>query len=260
MQTKNLEDFTLSDKDLLKYNRHILLPEIDIEGQKLLMSKHVVLIGLGGLGSPIAYYLASSGIGNITIIDKDIVDQTNLQRQILYNGDDIGKRKVDIAFERMRDINQDIDINRISEDLNDITDNKYFIDSDLIIDATDNFKTRNNINKLSLIHKKPLVMGAAIKMEGQISIFRNDKKNAPCYNCLYNDLGDDDLSCSDYGVLSTLTGIVGSIQANESIKVLLDIGEKLESKLLMIDAKNLSFKKIKINKDPNCKVCSKKIL
>jgi len=105
-----------------------------------------------------------------------------------------------------------------------------------------------------------LVMGAAIKMEGQISIFRNDKKNAPCYNCLYNDLGDDDLSCSDYGVLSTLTGIVGSIQANESIKVLLDIGEKLESKLLMIDAKNLSFKKIKINKDPNCKVCSKKIL
>ena len=160
----------------------------------------------------------------------------------------------------MRDINQDIDINRISEDLNDITDNKYFIDSDLIIDATDNFKTRNNINKLSLIHKNPLVMGAAIKMEGQISIFRNDKKNAPCYNCLYNDLGDDDLSCSYYGVLSTLTGIVGSIQANESIKVLLDIGEKLESKLLMIDAKNLSFKKIKINKDPNCKVCSKKIL
>tara|TARA_B100000029_G_scaffold279179_1_gene273435 strand:+ start:676 stop:1446 length:771 start_codon:yes stop_codon:yes gene_type:complete len=256
MQIKNLEHFDLSDEHLLKYNRHILLPEIDIEGQKLLMSKHIILIGLGGLGSPIAYYLASSGIGKITIIDNDVIDETNLQRQILYGTNDIGKRKVDVAYERMKNINQDVNINKIQKDLNNLLSEKIFLDCDLIIDATDNFKTRKNINKLSFIHKKPLVMGAAIKMEGQIAVFRNDIKNAPCYNCLYDNLDDESNSCSENGVLSTLTGIIGSIQATESIKVLLNIGETLESKLLIIDIKNLLFKTIKINKDLNCRICS----
>ena len=246
----------LSDEDLMRYNRHILLPEIDIQGQNLLLNKHVALIGLGGLGCPISYYLASSGIGAITIIDRDEVDITNLQRQILYTSDDLKRRKVDVAYEKMLALNPSINIHKLDNEINRSTDINIFNNFDLVIDATDNFKTRSILNEFTLKTKKPLIMGAAIQMSGQVSVFRNDLEGMPCYNCLYGDLENETTSCSEQGVLSSLTGVVGSIQATEAIKVLLNIGESLESKLLIIDVKFSNYKVIKLTKDSNCKICN----
>ena len=247
----------LTDEDLIRYNKHILLSEIDIQGQTDLLNKHVALVGLGGLGCPVAYYLASSGIGKITIIDKDSVDETNLQRQILYTNGDVGKRKVDIAYNRILALNPNTSVKKLYMEINEKTQENFFQDVDLVIDATDNFKTRNLLNKLTLISRAPLVMGAAIQMIGQVSVFRNDLDNMPCYNCLYGDLYDESTSCMDQGVLSSLTGIIGSVQATEAIKVLLNIGETLESKLLIVDTKFSNYKIIKLIKDNKCTVCSK---
>jgi len=252
---KTEKNIQLTDEELLRFNKHILLDDIDIEGQALLKDKHVVLIGLGGLGSPIAYYLASSGIGRITLVDDDIIETSNLQRQILYSADDVGKKKVDIAKLKMHKLNPKMNIKIISERLVDNSKINYFFDTDLIIDATDNFETRSFINKISLENRVPLIMGAAIKFCGQIIVFRNDLKGQPCYNCLYENVSDSD-ACVDSGVFSALTGVVGSVQASECIKVLLDIGERLESRLLTIDLKNNDFKIVKLNKDMQCKVCN----
>ncbi len=248
---------SLTNEDLIRYNRHILLPEIDIEGQTNLLNKHVALVGLGGLGCPISYYLASSGIGKITIIDKDNVDETNLQRQILYTNNDLGKRKVDVAYDRILALNPKISVQKFHIEIDDNNKENFFKDTDLVIDATDNFKTRNLLNKLTLIARVPLVMGAAIQMTGQVSVFRNDLDDMPCYNCLYGNLYDESMNCVDQGVLSSLTGIIGSVQATESIKVLLNIGETLQSKLLIVDTKFSNYKVIKLVKDNLCTVCSK---
>ncbi|MEC7832989.1 MAG: HesA/MoeB/ThiF family protein [Pseudomonadota bacterium] len=246
----------LNDEDLMRYNKHILLPEIDIHGQNLLLNKHVALIGLGGLGCPISYYLASSGIGEITIIDKDEIDITNLQRQILYTSDDLKRRKVDVAYERMLALNPNINIRKLDTEINQSTNPDIFNNFDLVIDATDNFETRSLLNRFTLKTKKPLIMGAAIQMSGQVSVFRNDLPDMPCYNCLYENLDNERTSCIEQGVLSSLTGVVGSIQATEAIKVLLNIGESLESKLLIIDMKFSNYKVIKLTKDNNCKICN----
>ena len=255
MKEKVINKIDLSDSDLLKYNKHILLDEIQLEGIEVLASKHILLIGLGGLGCPIAQYLATSGLGSLSLVDNDVVEITNLQRQILYSKDDVGYSKVDIAKKKLEVLNPDLIINkhkiRFSEHSSQIVR-----DADLVIDASDNFNTRSIINKLTLLHKKPLVMGAAIKMQGQVAIFRNDLAGMPCYNCLYNDVDDKDISCMDQGVFSMLTGLIGSIQASESIKVLLSFGEKLESKLLLIDIKNNSFRTISIPKDSKCEYCN----
>ena len=254
-KTKINKNAQLTDEELIRFNKHILLDDIDVEGQELLKEKHVVLIGLGGLGSPLAYYLASSGIGQATLIDDDIIDVTNLQRQILFSTDDIGKKKVDVAELKMQKINPSIRINAVSERLLSTT-NVNFIDSaDLIIDATDNFETRSLINRVSLDNKLPLIMGAAIRFSGQIIVFRNDLPGQPCYNCLYENVSDSN-ACIDSGVFSALTGVVGSLQASECIKVLLDIGDRLESRLLTIDLKNNDFRIVKLNKDKECKVCN----
>jgi len=249
------KNMLLTDEELLRFNKHILLDDIDVEGQALLKDKHIILIGLGGLGSPLAYYLASSGIGQITLVDDDIIDTTNLQRQILYSVDDVGKRKVDIAKLKMNKLSPDMKINIKSERLVSTSEVNYFRDVDLIIDATDNFETRSLINRISLDNRVPLIMGAAIKFNGQIIIFRNDLEYQPCYNCLYENVQDSD-ACVDSGVFSALTGVVGSILASECIKVLLSIGERLESRLLTIDLKNNDFRIIKLNRDEQCKVCN----
>jgi len=245
----------LTDEELLRFNKHILLDDINIEGQALLKEKHVVLIGLGGLGSPLAYYLASSGIGQVTLVDDDIIDTTNLQRQILYSEEDVGKKKVDIAKFKMQKLCTDMKINIISERLERNSDFYCFNDADLIIDATDNFETRSLINRISLENRVPLIMGAAIKFSGQIIVFRNDLEDQPCYNCLYESISDSN-ACVDSGVFAALTGVVGSIQASECFKVLLGIGERLESRLLTIDLKNNDFRIISLNRDKQCKVCN----
>jgi|TARA_B100000959_G_scaffold73068_1_gene77641 adenylyltransferase/sulfurtransferase len=247
---------SLTNQELERYNRHILLEEIDTHGQSELLEKHVCLIGIGGLGCPIAYYLTSSGIGELTIIDHDRIDTTNLQRQILFNSLDVNKKKVEVAFEKLTKLNPTIKINKVDKQINNHTNNVIFKNCDLIIDATDNFKTRTIINKISVDNKKPLIMGSAAKMEGQVAVFRNDLPNTPCYNCLYNDLDDENKSCLDQGVLSSLTGIIGSIQATEAIKLLLNFGETLESKLLLIDVKYSNYRIVNLKQDKKCKICS----
>ena len=255
MKEKAINRIGLSDRDLLKYNKHILLDDIQVEGIELLNTKHIALIGLGGLGCPIAQYLATSGLGKLSIIDNDIIEDTNLQRQLLYTQNDVGSYKVDIVKKRLNILNPDLIVDKHNVQFSDHTSN-IIQDADLVIDSTDNFSTRSIINKATLLYKKPLVMGAAIKMQGQVAIFRNDIPNKPCYNCLYNDVDDKNESCLDQGVLSMMTGLIGNIQAAESIKTLLNFGETLESKLLLIDLKNIGFRIIKIRKDNKCRVCN----
>ena len=255
MKAKQINKYKLSNNDLLRYNKHILLEEIETDGLEILKQKHVAIIGLGGLGCPLAQYLSTSGIGKITLIDNDRVEETNLQRQILYTSADIGLYKTDIARKRLETMNPDLNLDShnarfSSESINLVKD------VDIIIDATDNFKSRSTINQISLILKKPLVMGAAIKMQGQVAVFRNDLSNMPCYNCLYDDVEDEAGSCIDLGVLSTLTGVIGSLQATEVIKTLLSFGESLESKLLLVVLKHMGFRTIKITKDKKCKICN----
>ena len=255
MKVKKRTRLQLSNDDLLRYNKHILLEEIQTDGLEILKQKHVAIIGLGGLGCPVAQYLSTSGLGKITLIDDDIVDETNLQRQILYTSEDLGLYKADVACKRLKILNPDINIEGYNiRFTNDSV--SLMKDVDIIIDATDNFKSRSLINKISLFLKKPLVMGAAIKMQGQVAVFRNDLSDMPCYNCLYDDIEDEINSCTDLGVLSTLTGMIGSLQATEVIKTLIGFGESLESKLLLVDLKYMSFRTVKIIKDNKCKVCN----
>ena len=255
MKAKKTNKSQLSNDDLLRYNKHILLEEIETDGLEILKQKHVAIIGLGGLGCPVAQYLSTSGVGKITLIDHDVVEETNLQRQILYTSEDLGLYKADIACKRLKILNPDIDIEGYS--IRFTNDSVGLMkDVDIIVDATDNFKSRSLINKISLLLKKPLVMGAAIKMEGQVAVFRNDLFGMPCYNCLYDDIEDEISSCIDLGVLSTLTGMIGSLQATEVIKTLIGFGESLESKLLLVDLKYMSFRTVKIVKDSKCKICN----
>ena len=255
MKNEKKNNISLSDEDLLRYNKHILLDEIGIDGIELLNTKHIAIIGLGGIGCPLAQYLSTSGIGTITLIDSDIIEETNLQRQVLYTGLDIGKYKVDIASTKIKKMNPKLNV--FTSKLRFCKDTSKIIRNvDMVIDATDNFSTRTAINAATIKYKKPLIMGAAIEMQGQISVFRNDHKDMPCYNCLYSDIEDQATSCINQGVLSSLTGAVGSILATEAIKVLLSMSETLESKLLLIDFKNMIFRNIKIVKDKKCCVCN----
>jgi len=255
MKVKKINKTQLSNDDLLRYNKHILLEEIETDGLEILKQKHVAIIGLGGLGCPVAQYLSTSGIGKITLIDHDVVEETNLQRQILYTSEDLGLYKAAAAYKRLKILNPSINITAHSVRFTNNSVN-LINDVDIIIDATDNFKSRSLINKISLFLKKPLVMGAAIKMQGQVAVFRNDLYDMPCYNCLYDDMEDEMSSCIDLGVLSTLTGIIGSFQATEAIKILVGFGESLESKLLLVDLKHMSFRTVKITKDNKCKICN----
>ena len=255
MKVKKTNKLQLSNDDLLRYNKHILLEEIQTDGLEILKQKHVAIIGLGGLGCPVARYLSTSGLGKITLIDHDVVEETNLQRQILYTSEDLGLYKADVACKRLKVLNPDINVQGYN--IRFTNDSIHLMkDVDVIIDATDNFKSRSLINKISLLLKKPLVMGAAIKMQGQVAVFRNDLCDMPCYNCLYDDIEDETSSCIDLGVLSTLTGIIGSLQATEAIKTLIGFGESLESKLLLVDLKHMSFRTVKIVKDNKCKICN----
>lgn len=254
MKAKKTNKLQLSNSDLLRYNKHALLEEIEVDGLVMLSQKHIALIGLGGLGCPIAQYLSTSGLGEITLIDDDRVEDTNLQRQILYTESDIGYYKTDVAHNRLNVLNPKLKVNSFNIRLTSESFN-LIKDADIIIDATDSFKSRLSINKISLILRKPLVMGSAIKMHGQVAVFRNDIDDMPCYNCLYDDVEDEVNSCIDLGVLSTLTGVIGSLQATEAIKVLLGFGESLESKLLLVDLKHMGFRTVKITKDKNCKIC-----
>lgn len=244
----------MNDEQLLRYSRHILLPQCDIAGQEKLLSSHALIIGLGGLGSPVALYLASAGVGELTFVDFDTVEVSNLQRQIAHQTKDCGTSKVDSAKQSALDLNPDIKINAVNKKLDDTELQKLISSADIVLDCTDNFSTRFMINQCCVNESTPLVSGAAIRMDGQVSVF-NQHQSSPCYHCLYKDNGDSEERCSDNGVLAPVVGIIGCIQATEAIKVLTGIGTTLDSRVLILDASTMEWRNIKLKKDPACPIC-----
>jgi len=248
----------VNDQDLLRYSRQIMLPQIGSEGQDKLLGSTMLLIGMGGLGSPSAMYLSAAGVGNLIIVDFDDVEISNLQRQIVHHTQDIGKPKVESARAKMLAINPDINITIINEKLDDDRLNELISSVDIVLDGTDNFDSRFAINKACVRQKTPLVSAAVIRFEGQMSVFKGYEDNKPCYQCLYSKEGHNDNNCVENGILAPVAGVMGSLQALQAIKTLLNIGEQLESKLMLIDALDLTFRTININKDESCPVCSNK--
>ncbi|MGI8794254.1 MAG: molybdopterin-synthase adenylyltransferase MoeB [Acidimicrobiales bacterium] len=246
---------TLSPEQRNRYQRHLLLPEVGEAGQQKLLESRVLLLGAGGLGSPAALYLAAAGVGTLGIIDMDVVDDSNLQRQILHNVDRVGDRKVDSAKKNLTLLNPDIDV--VTYDVRLGADNVVdIIDGyDVIVDGTDNFPTRYLVNDASLIKRIPVVHGSIFRFEGQATVF--DPYNGPCYRCLLPEPPPPELapSCAEAGVLGVLPGIIGSIQAMEAIKLLLTLGDSLSGRLLAYDALEQSFRTFKVNRDPECPAC-----
>ncbi|HET9728354.1 MAG TPA: molybdopterin-synthase adenylyltransferase MoeB, partial [Acidimicrobiia bacterium] len=238
-----------------RYHRHILLPEVGEEGQQKLLGAKVLLLGAGGLGSPAALYLAAAGVGTLGIVDMDVVDASNLQRQILHNMERIGERKVDSAKKTLTALNPDIDI--VTYDVRFGADNILDIldGYDVVVDGTDNFPTRYLLNDASLLKRIPVVHGSIFRFEGQVTVF--DPYNGPCYRCLLPEPPPPELapSCAEAGVLGVLPGIVGSIQALEAIKLILDLGEPLRGRLLAYDALEQSFRAFNVRRDPTCPAC-----
>jgi len=246
----------MDDQQLLRYSRQIMLPQIDIEGQQKLLDSHVLIVGAGGLGSPVAMYLASAGIGHITIADHDEVDLSNLQRQILHRHEDLGRPKVDSARDTLAELNPDVQVTPLHTLIDRAALDSLVEPADLVVDASDNFSTRFAINAACVKTGTALVSGAAIRMEGQLSVFLPQRADSPCYRCLYSEGDEPDQTCSENGVLAPVTGVIGSLQALEAIKVLLDIGESLCGRLLVFDGLYHEWRSIKLSKDPNCPVCS----
>lgn len=244
----------MDDNQLLRYSRQIMLPQIDAAGQQKLLDSTVLIVGMGGLGSPVAMYLASAGVGHLILADFDMVELSNLQRQIIHGTDDIGRNKVDSAYDRLRQLNPDISITRFKQVLDDDTLADLVPQVDLVVDGCDNFDTRFAVNRACVKFHKPLVSGAAIRFEGQVSVFPNNG-DGPCYHCLYKEGGEEEMRCSENGVLAPLTGLIGSLQAIEAIKVLTNVGETLAGRLLVIDALTMEMRTLKLKKDPACGVC-----
>jgi len=247
----------MNDQDLLRYSRQIILPEVGIEGQQALLDSTMLLIGVGGLGSPSAMYLAAAGVGHLIIADFDKVELSNLQRQVIHHTDDIGEFKVDSAKAKMLSINPDVKITTV-KDLSENNLNAWVEKSDLVLDGTDNFDTRFKINKACVEQRTPLVSAAVIRFEGQLSVFKGHEADKPCYQCLYSEEGNSDENCTDNGILAPVAGMLGTMQALQAIKVVLNLGEQLVGKLMIIDALDLTFRAVKINKDVSCPVCCSK--
>lgn len=246
----------MNDQQLLRYSRHILLPQIDINGQEVLLKSHVLVIGAGGLGSPAAIYLAASGIGKLTLCDGDNVELTNLQRQILHSSTSIGFSKVDSARKTLTVINPDVEIATYAEFVQDDRLSELVQTVDAVIDCSDNFMTRHNINKSCVMHRKPLISGAAIRFEGQVAVFDFRHPESSCYHCLYPDHGEnDDMRCAVMGVFAPLVGIIGSMQAAETIKILLNIGQSLNGRLQLLNALTMNWRTIHLRQDPACTIC-----
>jgi adenylyltransferase/sulfurtransferase len=246
----------MDDDQLLRYSRHILLPEIGIEGQERLLASHALVIGAGGLGSPVALYLASAGVGLITICDDDDVDLTNLQRQIVHRTEAIGRAKVDSARATLASINPGVEVRAVRERLAEDRIAELAAEADVVLDGTDNFDTRHAVNRACVKVRKPLVSGAAVRFDGQVAVFDLRKADAPCYACLFPETGEsEDVRCAVMGVFAPITGIVGSIQAAEALKLLAGTGEALNGRLLLIDALAMSTRTIRFAKDPACPVC-----
>jgi len=246
----------LDDEQLLRYSRHILLPEIGIEGQQRLLAAHALVIGAGGLGSPVCLYLAASGVGHITLCDHDKVDLTNLQRQIVHDTESIGQPKVESAARTLARINPQAQITAIQERIEGARLEELVAQVDVVIDATDNFATRHAINRACVKFRKPLVSGAGIRFDGQLAVFDLRNPASPCYHCLFPEDGDlEEMRCAVMGVFAPLVGVVGSLQAAEALKLLMGVGEPLVGRLLLLDILSMQWRTVKLKRDPTCKVC-----
>jgi len=246
----------VNDEQLLRYSRHILLPQIGIEGQERLLASRVLVIGAGGLGSPVALYLASAGVGSVTICDSDAVDLTNLQRQIVHRGDSVGKNKADSARATLATINPAVEVVALAERVDEKRLEALVAQTDVVVDGSDNFATRHAANRVCVRLRKPLVSGAAVRFDGQVAVFDLRLDGAPCYACLFPEHGEsEDVRCAVMGVFAPLTGIVGSIQAAEALKLLAATGDTLAGRLLLLDALAMQVRIVKLAKDPSCPVC-----
>jgi molybdopterin/thiamine biosynthesis adenylyltransferase len=245
----------MNDNQLLRYSRQIMLPQIDIEGQQKLLAASVLIVGAGGLGSPAAIYLAAAGVGNIVVYDNDVVDLSNLQRQIAHHTPDIGIDKVISTCQTLNQLNPDVKTRAVKQRLEGEQLELEVEIADVVLDCTDNFSTRFAINNACVKQQTPLVSGAAIRFEGQVSIFTPGKNNSPCYNCLYTSDGEELQTCTTNGVIAPITGIVGSIQALEAMKLIMNIGETLTGRLLLLDGLTMEWNTMKLKKNPNCPTC-----
>ncbi len=245
----------MNDNQLLRYSRQIMLPQIDIEGQQKLLAASVLIVGAGGLGSPAAIYLAAAGIGNIAIYDNDVVDLSNLQRQIAHHTPDIGTDKVISTRQTLNRLNPEIKIRAVKQRLEGEQLDYEAMQADVVLDCSDNFTTRFAINNACVKHLTPLVSGAAIRFEGQVAVFTPGQNNSPCYNCLYSSDGEELQNCATNGVIAPITGIVGSIQALETMKLIMNIGAALTGRLLLLDGLTMEWNTMKLRKNPNCPTC-----
>jgi molybdopterin/thiamine biosynthesis adenylyltransferase len=246
----------MTDDDLLRYSRHLLLDEISIEGQQRLLGARALVIGAGGLGSPVALYLASAGVGQITLVDHDTVSLTNLQRQIAHDMASLDQPKVESAARRMAALNPGVQVRALAQRADDALLDLEVARANVVLDCTDNFATRQRVNAACVRHQVPLVSGAAISFDGQLSVYDTRTPEAPCYACLFApSAGHEDVACSTMGVFAPLVGIVGSLQAAEALKLLIGTGTPLTGRLLMIDARSMRFDEIAVARDPACEVC-----
>jgi adenylyltransferase/sulfurtransferase len=246
----------LTDEQLLRYSRHILLPEIGIDGQEKLLGAHALIVGAGGLGSPVSLYLAASGVGRITLCDHDRVDLTNLQRQIVHDSASLGLTKVESARRRLAQINPESRIRAIPERLQGERLEQLVAEADVVIDGTDNFATRHAINRACVRHRKPLVSGAGVRFDGQVAVFDLRRDDSPCYHCLFPEEGElEDMRCAVMGVFAPLVGMIGTVQAAEALKLLIGIGVPLTGRLLLLDALSMQWRSVTLSRDPGCKAC-----
>ena len=244
----------MNDDQLLRYSRQIMLPQVDLAGQEKLLASRTLIIGAGGLGSPAAMYLAAAGIGQLAIADFDVVDLSNLQRQLLHHSNDIGRKKTASARETLLSINPDIQVTAIPRALQgDELDEQVRLAA-VVLDCSDNFATRFTVNTACVRQRTPLVSGAAIRLEGQLAVFDSRKENSPCYDCLYKEGENEEQTCAETGVLSPLVGIIGSMQALEAIKVILSLGNNLTGRLVIFDALQHEWRTLTLPRDPACPV------
>jgi len=246
----------MNDNQLLRYSRHILLDEVGIEGQQRLLASRALVIGAGGLGSPVALYLGTAGVGRITLVDHDTVDLTSLQRQIAHDLSRVGQPKVTSAAQTIAAINPDVEVIALQERADAARLADWVASTDVVIDCSDNFATRQAINAACVAHRKPLVSGAAIGFDAQVSVFDSRDSTGPCYACLFPpDHPAEETRCATMGVWAPLVGIVGSMQAAEALKLLAGVGSSLAGRLQMLDARSMSWTEIRTARDPGCSVC-----
>ncbi|MDP9045586.1 MAG: HesA/MoeB/ThiF family protein [Pseudomonadota bacterium] len=247
----------MTDEQLLRYSRHILLDDLGIEGQRRLLDAHVLVIGAGGLGSPVALYLATAGVGTLTLVDDDCVDLTNLQRQILHGVDRIGRPKVESAARTLGAINPGVRVQALQERAGSERLSALVRHADVVVDCSDNFATRQATNAACVAHAKPLVSGAAIGFDGQVSVYDTRDPSNPCYACLFPPAAAvEEARCATMGVFAPLVGIIGSVQAAEALKLLCDVGSSLAGRLQMLDARTSTWTEIRVGRTPECPVCA----